>query len=87
MLILAVALVPTTPTWSINVAVIMIACNLFVLAIGSSAIQVKGVGPSLPVQLPGLFQGFGVAELLAIASFGHILGMGMILGLGQTGLL
>ncbi len=81
------ALVPATPTWSFNVALIMITCNLFVLAIGSSAIQVKGVGPALPVELPGVFQGFGLAELLAVASFGHILGMGMILGLGQAGLL
>lgn len=82
-----IASVPATPTWSVNVALIMITCNLFVLAIGSSAIQVKGVSPSLPVQLPGLFQGFGVAELLAVTSFGHILGMGMILGLAQAGLL
>ncbi len=81
------AIVPATPTWSFSVALIMITCNLFVLAIGSSAIQVKGVSPSLPIELPGLFQGFGLAELLAITSFGHILGMGMILGLGQAGLL
>lgn len=82
-----IASVPATPTWSINVALIMITCNLFVLAIGSSAIQVKGVSPSLPIQLPGIFQGFGIAELLAVTSFGHILGMGMILGLAQAGLL
>ncbi|AFY72950.1 photosystem I reaction center subunit PsaK [Synechococcus sp. PCC 7502] len=81
------AAVPATPTWSFSVALIMITANLFVLAIGSKAIQVKGVGPSLPIQLPGLFQGFGVAELLAVTSFGHILGIGLILGLGQAGLL
>jgi photosystem I subunit 10 len=34
-----------------------------------------------------VFEGFGLAELLAIGSFGHILGTGMILGLGNAGLL
>ncbi len=82
-----IALVPATPIWSFNVALIMITCNLFALVVGSKAIQVKGVSPSFPIELPGLFQGFGLAELLAVASFGHILGMGMILGLGQAGLL
>lgn len=78
---------PSTPEWSIKVALIMITCNLFVIAIGRSAIQKQGVGPALPVALPGLFEGFGVAELLATASLGHILGAGMILGLGNAGLL
>ncbi len=86
MISLPLAVVPATPTWSFSVALIMITCNLFVLAIGRYAIQVKGVGPNLPA-LPGLFTGFGVPELLAVASFGHVLGAGMILGLGQAGLL
>ncbi len=85
--LILLAKVPATPIWSVNVAIIMITANLFVLAIGNSAIQVKGVGPSLPIELPGLFKGLGLAELLAITSFGHILGMGLILGLGQAGLL
>jgi photosystem I subunit 10 len=79
--------VPATPQWSLKVALIMITCNLFVLAIGKYAIQKPGVGPALPVSLPMVFEGFGLAELLAIGSFGHILGAGMILGLGNAGLL
>jgi len=79
--------VPSTPEWSYKVALIMITCNLFVLAIGKYAIQKPGVGPSLPVGLPMVFEGFGLAELLAIASFGHILGAGMILGMANAGLL
>lgn len=51
------------------------------------AIQKPGVGPALPVSLPMVFEGFGLAELLEIGSFGHILGAGMILGLGNAGLL
>lgn len=79
--------IPTTPEWSFQVALIMITCNLFAIAIGRYAIQKSGAGPKLPFSLPGLFEGFGVPELLATASFGHILGAGMILGLGNAGLL
>ena len=81
------AAVPATPTWSTNVALIMITANVFALVVARYGIKVKGVGPSLPVELPGLFSGFGVPELLAVASFGHILGAGLILGLAQAGLL
>ena len=81
------ASIPTTTNWSISVALIMITCNLFVIAIGRYAIKAKGVGPALPVEVPGLFAGFGLPELLATTSFGHILGAGMILGLAQAGLL
>lgn len=81
------ARVPTTPTWSVSVAIIMITANLFALVVGRYGIQVKGMGPSLPVQLPGLFADFGLPELLAVTSFGHILGTGLILGLAQAGLL
>ncbi|HEY9760978.1 MAG TPA: photosystem I reaction center subunit PsaK [Trichocoleus sp.] len=90
MLTLAILLaqaVPSTPQWSPKVAIVMIACNLFVLAIGKYAIHKPGAGPALPVQLPMLFEGFGLPELLAIGSFGHILGAGMILGMGNAGLL
>ncbi|WP_017660931.1 photosystem I reaction center subunit PsaK [Baaleninema simplex] len=76
-----------TSPWSLNVAIIMIVCNLFAVAIGRFAIQKRGVGPALPVNVPGLFEGFGWAELLATASLGHILGAGIILGLGGTGAL
>ncbi|MEO1127235.1 MAG: photosystem I reaction center subunit PsaK, partial [Cyanobacteria bacterium J06639_16] len=35
-------------------ALIMITCNLFVIAIGRYAIQKPGAGPALPFSLPGL---------------------------------
>ncbi|NJL87048.1 MAG: photosystem I reaction center subunit PsaK [Leptolyngbyaceae cyanobacterium SM1_1_3] len=79
--------VPHTPHWSFSVALVMIACNLFAIAIGRYAIQQRGVGPDLPFSLPGFFEGFGLPELLATASFGHLVGAGMILGLGNAGLL
>lgn len=82
-----IANVPTTAAWSPSVALIMITCNLFALSIGRYAIKVKGVGPAIPAELPGMFAGFGIPELLATLSFGHILGAGMVLGLAQAGLL
>ncbi|MFE4104988.1 photosystem I reaction center subunit PsaK [Almyronema epifaneia] len=78
---------PQTPQWSFKVALVMIACNLFAIAIGRYAIQKRGVGPELPFTLPAFFEGFGLPELLATASFGHLLGAGMILGLSNAGLL
>ncbi len=78
---------PITPEWSFQIALIMVTCNLFVIAIGRYAIQKPGAGPALPVSLPGLFEGFGLPELLATTSFGHSLGAGMILGLGSAGIL
>ncbi|HEY9659198.1 MAG TPA: photosystem I reaction center subunit PsaK [Allocoleopsis sp.] len=79
--------VARTPEWSPSVALVMIVCNLFAIAIGYYAIEKRGVGPKLPVELPAMFTGFGLPELLATASFGHLLGAGMILGLGNAGLL
>ncbi|WP_404785542.1 photosystem I reaction center subunit PsaK [Altericista sp. CCNU0014] len=80
------AVVAASPSnWSVQVGIIMILTNLFAFFIGRYAIQHKGVGPSLPANLPDVLKGFGVPELLATASFGHILGAGMILGLRTTG--
>jgi photosystem I subunit X len=76
----------TSPSnWSIQVGIIMLLTNAFAFFIGRYAIQHKGVGPSLPANLPDVLKGFGVPELLAVTSFGHILGAGMILGLRTTG--
>jgi photosystem I subunit 10 len=79
--------VAQTPDWSYKVALVMICSNLFAIAIGYYAIKNRGVGPGLPVAVPAMFTGFGIPELLATASFGHILGAGFILGLGNAGLL
>ncbi|MBF2097838.1 MAG: photosystem I reaction center subunit PsaK [Gloeomargaritaceae cyanobacterium C42_A2020_066] len=87
MVYLPLATLPVTASWSVGTALIMITCNLFAVAIGFYAIQKKGVGPALPVAMPGLFTGFGIPELLGTASLGHLLGAGMILGLSNAGLL
>lgn len=64
----------------------MILSNVLAIVIGRFAIQRRGKGPGLPVDLPGL-DGFGIPELLATTSLGHILGTGTILGLTNAGVL
>ena len=86
-LILAVQYTPSTIDWNPSVAIIMIFSNLFCIAIGRYAIQNSGQGPSLPVPKPEVWDKFGLPELLATTSLGHILGAGIILGLGNAGVL
>lgn len=84
---MAMDTVPTTASWSISVGVIMIFANLFAYVVGYFAIQQTGYGPSLPVPQLASQKNFGLPELLATASFGHILGAGIILGLSSAGIL
>jgi photosystem I subunit 10 len=81
------AAVPHTPEWSFPVALVMILANVFAISIGRFAIQNAGKGPDLPMTKPALWQKFGLPELLATVSFGHILGAGLILGLANAGVL
>jgi photosystem I subunit 10 len=81
------ATVPSTPEWTPTVGLVMILSNLLAFAIGRYAIQNKGAGPDLPVGKPAILSNFGFPELLATASFGHILGVGVILGLANAGAL
>jgi photosystem I subunit 10 len=78
---------PLTVSWNGSVAVIMIFCNLFAFFIGYFAIQNTGSGPDLPLPQLASRKNFGLPELLATASFGHILGAGMVLGLSSAGIL
>lgn len=82
MLTLAAA-VPATMEWSPKVAVVMVICNVLAIAIGKATIKHPSEGPALP--MPEMFGGMGLPALLATTSFGHILGVGVILGLGSMG--
>lgn len=86
-LILAAHTTPSTSEWNTSMALIMILSNLVSVAIGRYAIQNSGKGPDLPVPKPELWEKFGVPELLATTSLGHILGAGIILGLSNAGVL
>ncbi|OKH22166.1 photosystem I reaction center subunit PsaK [Hydrococcus rivularis NIES-593] len=79
--------VPSTSEWNLSVAIIMIFCNLLAIVIGYFAIQQTGAGPDLPIPQLAYRKSFGLPELLATTSFGHILGAGMILGLSNAGIL
>jgi photosystem I subunit 10 len=79
--------IPQTITWNFNVALVMILANVLAIVIGRFAIQQPGTGPDLPFAKPALWKNFGLPELLATASLGHILGAGFILGLSNAGLL
>ncbi|MBE9221733.1 photosystem I reaction center subunit PsaK [Cyanobacterium stanieri LEGE 03274] len=82
-----IAQVPQTVEWNFQVALVMISANLLAVFIGRFAIQKAGVGPDLPLPKPAIWKKFGLPELLATASLGHILGAGFILGLSNAGLL
>lgn len=81
------ATTPSTPNWTPTVGLVMILCNLFAFVIGRYAIQNTGKGPDLPGPKPALLKGVGIPELLATGSFGHIIGVGVILGLTNAGVL
>lgn len=57
------------------------------IIIAKVAIQNKGKGPKLPLLEPFLGKNFGLPELLAGISLGHIIGIGAVLGLTNTGLI
>jgi photosystem I subunit 10 len=82
---LLLAVVPQTAAWSAKTCSVMVISNLLCIITGRYVIDVKGVGPSLPLR--GSFENFGLAELLATTSLGHIVGCGAILGLSYIGLL
>jgi photosystem I subunit X len=74
---LIIAAIPHTEPWGFNTAFVMIVCNLVALAIlwlnsyldGNPALAPKSTLP----------------ELIATFSIGHIIGVGMVLGLTNIG--
>lgn len=88
--ILLAAVQPTvadTSTWSWSGSLVMNICVLLGIIIARIAVQNKGKGPALPLLQPFLGKNFGLPELLAGISFGHILGVGAILGLTNAGVI
>ncbi|MEH2324294.1 MAG: photosystem I reaction center subunit PsaK [Nostoc sp.] len=74
----------TTPLqWSPTVAVIIIIANMVAIAFAKSTIKYPNAEPKLPsVNFLG---DFGLPALLASTAFGHILGVGVVLGLHNLG--
>lgn len=71
-------------TWSMQIAFIMITCNIIAIGVGRYAIQVRNTESSISI---ASLEGFGLTELLATTSLGHMIGAGTILGLKSIGLI
>ncbi|OKH11515.1 photosystem I reaction center subunit PsaK [[Limnothrix rosea] IAM M-220] len=78
-----IAAVPSTMAWSPKIAVVMIICNILAIALGKATMKNPSEGPALP--MPEMFGGMGLPALLATTSFGHVLGVGAIIGLASMG--
>lgn len=77
--------VPQTPSADNNQFLIMGICMVLGIIIAKIGIKNKGKGPSLPLLQPFLGRDFGLPELLAGLSIGHLLGVGTVLGLANLG--
>jgi photosystem I subunit X len=77
-LLAAAASVPATPEWSPTVGII-ISASCFVVLLLSLASKAPKVGPQLPL-LP-----VSVAGFIGAMAFGHVIGIGIVLGLTNIG--
>lgn len=78
-LVMAVAAnVPATPAWNPTVAIIISGCS-FLALLGTFKISQPMVGTKMPV-LP-----ISIPTFIAAMCFGHIIGVGVILGLTNIG--
>ena len=78
------AAVPRTLAWTPTVALIMIICNVLAIAFGRATIKKPNVGSGLGDSSP---LGLSLGALIGTLSFGHLLGVGVILGLSNLGVI
>nr|QHO64211.1 photosystem I reaction center subunit X [Lympha mucosa] len=71
-------------TWSMQIALVMIICNVIAIIIGRYGIQVRNTAISIPILN---IIDLSLTELLATTSLGHIIGAGTILGLRSINLI
>ena len=79
------AIAPASVSWSPKVGLVMIVANVIAIGIGKATIKYPNEGAQLPTA--AMFGGMSHASLLATTSFGHVLGMGAILGLAARGVI
>lgn len=77
------SILSASSSWSLTVSAIMIISNLISVGIGRYAIKVRSTGTSIPILGA---EGFGLPELLATTSLGHIIGAGTVIGLRSIGI-
>lgn len=76
--------VPATPAWNWKVGLIISLSSLLVLLIASRTIRYPQVGEKLPVSLP-LINSPSLGTFVASMAFGHVVGVGIVLGLTNIG--
>jgi photosystem I subunit 10 len=77
-LLAAAASVPPTPVWTPTVGIIISLSSLVVLLL-STRIEKPLVGPKLPI-LP-----VSIPTFVGAMAFGHVIGIGIVLGLTNIG--
>jgi photosystem I subunit X len=73
---LIIAAIPHTEPWGFNTALVMIIGNLFAI-----------VMTIVTAKLRDRVENFNLSELVAAMSFGHMLGVGFVLGLTNLGII
>jgi len=76
--------IPTTVEWGGSVALVMIICNLLAIAVVRFRLPIPAQGGSSSNSNP---TNVTVIQILTGASIGHIIGVGVILGLANVGIL
>jgi photosystem I subunit X len=85
---LIIAAIPHTEPWRLTTAILMIICNLLAIAITFGLVQLRSrFRVTNPDDKSMLVRGFGLAELVTATSFGHIIGVGVVLGLTNIGII
>jgi len=77
-LLAVVASVPATPVWNPTVGIIISVSSLVIVLL-STKIEKPLVGPKFPI-LP-----ISIPTFVAAMAFGHIIGIGIVLGLTNIG--
>ena len=90
---LIIAAIPHTEPWGFNTALVMIISNLLAIASGRftfTRLRRRHIDSTKSVaddQIEPSLARFDSAELIASMSFGHLLGVGLVLGLTNVGVI
>ena len=79
--------VPDTVTWNWQGTPIIIATCLVILFLAGRNIRQPHVGPKMPLPFASLFNNPSVGTFLGAMAFGHVIGVPIVLGLTNIGVL